>query len=55
MVGQAIDKYISEFQILGHQASMDLNESMVLRLFAQGLLEKLAYTCINLDGPESFE
>jgi len=55
MISGNINEYISEFQMLGHQASMDLDEVTALRLFARGLPEKLADACIDLDGPESFE
>jgi hypothetical protein len=55
MTGGNIDEYISEFQMLGHQAHMDLDDPAALRLFARGLPDKLADACIDLDGPESFE
>jgi hypothetical protein len=55
MISGNIDEYISEFQMLGHQAGMDLDEVTALRLFARGLPKKLADACIDLDGPESFE
>jgi len=55
MISGNIDEYISEFQMLGHQANMDLDEVTALRLFARGLPEKLADACIDLDGSESFE
>jgi len=50
-----IDEYISEFQMLGHQAHMDLDDPAALRLFARGLPNGLADSCIDLDSPESFE
>jgi hypothetical protein len=55
MISGNINKYISKFQMLGHQANMDLDEVTALRLFARGLPEKLADACIDLDGLESFE
>jgi hypothetical protein len=55
MVSGNIDEYISEFQMLGHQANMDLDEVTALRLFARGLPAQLADACIDLDGPELFE
>jgi hypothetical protein len=55
MVSGNIDEYISEFQMLGHQANMDLDNVTALTLFARGLPEKLANACIDLDGPELFE
>jgi hypothetical protein len=55
MILENIDEYISKFQMLGHQANIDLDEVTALRLFARGLPEKLADTCIDLDSPESFE
>jgi hypothetical protein len=55
MTGGNIDKYISEFQMLGHQAHMDLDDPAALWLFARGLPHSLADACIDLDGPESFE
>ena len=42
MTGRNIDKYISEFQMLGHQVHMDLDDPAVLWLFARGLSDKLA-------------
>jgi hypothetical protein len=55
MTSGNIDEYISEFQMLGHQAHMDLDDPAALRLFARGLPNALADACIDLDGPESFE
>jgi hypothetical protein len=55
MTGGNIDKYISEFQMLGHQAHMDLNDPAAMRLFARGLSNALTDACVDLDGPESFE
>jgi hypothetical protein len=55
MTGGNIDEYISEFQMLGHQAHMDLDDPAALRLFTRGLPNALADAYINLDGPESFE
>jgi hypothetical protein len=55
MTGGNIDEYISEFQMLGHMAHMDLDDPAALRLFARGLPNSLADACIDLDGPESFE
>jgi len=49
-----INEYISEFQMLGHQAHIDLDDPAALRLFARGLPNGLADSCINLDSPESF-
>jgi hypothetical protein len=37
MVSGNINEYISEFQMLGHQANMDLDEVTALRLFAREL------------------
>jgi len=55
MTSGNIDEYISEIQMLEHMAHMDLNNPAALRLFARGLPNSLADTCINLDGPESFK
>jgi hypothetical protein len=55
MTSGNIDEYISEFQMLGHQAHMDLDDPAALRLFAKGLPNSLADACIDLDGPESFK
>jgi hypothetical protein len=41
--------------MLGHQAHMDLDDPVALRLFARGLSNSLADACIDLDGPESFK
>jgi hypothetical protein len=55
MTGGNINEYISEFQMLGHQAHMDLNNPAAMRLFARGLPNALTDACVDLDGPESFE
>jgi len=55
MTGGNIDEYISEFQMLGHQAHIDLDDPAALRLFTRGLPQSLANSCIDLDSPESFE
>jgi hypothetical protein len=55
MTGGNIDEYISEFQMLGHQAHMDLNDPAAMRLLARGLPNALTDACMDLDGPESFE
>jgi len=55
MTGGNIDKYISELQMLEHQAHMDLNDPAAMRLFARGLPNALTDACVDLDGPESFE
>ena len=55
MTGGNIDEYISEFQMLGHQAHIDLDDPLALRLFARGLPQSLVDSYIDLDSPESFE
>jgi hypothetical protein len=55
MTGGNINEYISEFQMLGHQVHMDLDDLAALQFFARGLSNSLANACIDLDGPESFK
>ena len=55
MVSENINEYISEFQMLGHQANMDLDQVIALRLFARGLPAQLANAWLDLDGLESFK
>jgi hypothetical protein len=55
MTQSNIDEYISEFQMLGHQAHIDLDDPAALRLFTRGLSKPLADACIDLEGSESFE
>ncbi len=50
-----VDRYISQFQMLGHHAHMNLNDPSVLWLFAQGLPSTLADACIDRENLESFE
>ena len=50
-----VDGYISQFQMLGHLAHMNLNNPSALQLFARGLLTTLADACIDRENPESFE
>ncbi len=50
-----IDGYISQFQMLGHHAHMNLNNPMVLQLFTCGLPNTLTDGCINRENPESFK
>jgi Retrotransposon gag protein len=50
-----VNKYITAFQLLGHHVGVDLNDPLVLRLFAQGLPKSLAESCINIKSSENFK
>jgi hypothetical protein len=50
-----VDEYIASFQLLGHQAGMNLDDPLALWLFAQGLPKSLVDSCIDIDSPENFE
>jgi len=50
-----VDGYISQFQMLGHSAHMNLNNLATLQLFAHSLLNSLADACINRESPNSFK
>jgi hypothetical protein len=50
-----VDEYIAAFQLLSHQAGINLDNPSALRLFARGLLKLLADLCINIDSPKNFE
>ncbi len=50
-----VDGYISQFQMLGHSAHMDLNDPTALCLFVRGLPNSLADACIDRESPDSFE
>jgi retrotransposon gag protein len=49
-----IDQYIADFSLLAMDAQVDPNEPTVLLLFYQGLLQRLAEKCIELDSPNDF-
>jgi retrotransposon gag protein len=49
-----INQYIADFFLLAMDAQVDPNEPMVLLLFYQGLLQRLAEKCIELDSPSDF-
>jgi retrotransposon gag protein len=49
-----IDQYIVDFSLTAMDAQVDPNEPMVLMLFYQGLLQRLAEKCIELDSPSDF-
>jgi hypothetical protein len=49
-----IDQYIADFSLLAMDAQVDPNEPTVLLLFYQGLLQRLAKKCIELDSLNDF-
>jgi retrotransposon gag protein len=49
-----IDQYITNFSLLAMDAQVDPNEPTVLMLFYQGLPQRLAEKCIELDSPTDF-
>jgi hypothetical protein len=55
MTNKNVDQYIADFECLGHHAGLDLDDPMVLHLFACGLPIGLADSCIDIENPETFE
>jgi hypothetical protein len=49
-----IDQYIADFSLLAMDVQVDPDEPTVLLLFYQGLLQRLAKKCIELDSPNDF-
>jgi hypothetical protein len=49
-----IDQYIADFSLLAMNAQVDPNEPTVLMLFYQGLPQRLAEKCIELDSLNDF-
>jgi hypothetical protein len=49
-----IDQYITDFFLLAIDTQVDPNKPTVLMLFYQGLLQRLAEKCIELDSPSNF-
>jgi retrotransposon gag protein len=49
-----IDQYIADFSLLAMDAQVDPDEPTVLPLFYQGLPQRLAEKCIELDSPNDF-
>jgi retrotransposon gag protein len=49
-----IDQYIADFSLLAMDAQVDPDEPTVLLLFYQGLLQRLAEKCIELDSLNDF-
>jgi hypothetical protein len=49
-----IDQYIANFSLTAMDAQVDPNKPTVLMLFYQGLLQRLAEKCIELDSPSDF-
>jgi retrotransposon gag protein len=49
-----IDQYITDFSLLTMDAQVDPNEPTVLLLFYQGLPQRLAEKCIELDSLSDF-
>jgi hypothetical protein len=49
-----IDQYIADFSLLAMDTQVDPNEPTVLLLFYQGLPQRLAKKCIELDSPNDF-
>ena len=55
-VERLVGQYIASFESMGHCAGVDLNDPSNLRTFkfAKGLPRKLAESCIDIEGPETF-
>jgi retrotransposon gag protein len=49
-----IDQYIADFSLLAMDTQVDPNEPTVLMLFYQGLPQRLAEKCIELDSLSDF-
>jgi retrotransposon gag protein len=49
-----IDQYITDFSLLAMDTQVDPDEPTVLLLFYQGLPQRLAEKCIELDSPNDF-
>jgi retrotransposon gag protein len=49
-----IDQYIADFSLLAMDAQVDPDEPTILLLFYQGLPQRLAEKCIELDSPNDF-
>jgi retrotransposon gag protein len=49
-----INQYIADFSLTTMDAQVDPNEPTVLMLFYQGLPQRLAEKCIELDSPSDF-
>jgi retrotransposon gag protein/zinc knuckle protein len=49
-----IDQYIADFSLLAMDVQVDPDEPTVLLLFYQGLPQRLAEKCIELDSPNDF-
>jgi hypothetical protein len=49
-----IDQYITDFSLTAMDAQVNPNEPTVLMLFYQGLPQRLAEKCIELDSPSDF-
>jgi hypothetical protein len=49
-----IDQYIADFSLTAMDAQVDPNKPTVLMLFYQGLPQRLAKKCIELDSPSDF-
>jgi retrotransposon gag protein len=49
-----INQYITDFSLTTMDAQVDPNKPTVLMLFYQGLPQRLAEKCIELDSPSDF-
>jgi hypothetical protein len=49
-----INQYITDFSLMAMDTQVDPNEPTVLMLFYQGLPQRLAEKCIELDSPSDF-
>jgi hypothetical protein len=54
MQGDNIDEYISRFEMLTRQAGYDLNSSLVVEMFSNGLPHPLYDTIYTLDAPANY-
>jgi hypothetical protein len=51
-----VDDYIATFRMLGNRGGIiDLDDPIILRLFARGLQGKLAESCVEKHSPKTFD
>ena len=55
MIEGRVDDYIATFRMLGNRGGIDLDDPIILRLFARGLQGKLAESCVEKHSPKTFD
>jgi hypothetical protein len=55
MEGDDVDQYIADFERLARRAGYNLNDPASLRVFARGLPNRLAESCMDHEDTETFE